>query len=381
MEQGDEVTDVFIAHAGEDKASVARPLAEALEGQGWTVWLDELKLTVGDSLSRRIDLALARTRFGVVILSPAFFSKEWPQRELAGLAARELDTGTKVILPVWHNVDHGFITQHSPVLADRLGAPTSAGIENVAKELLLALRRPDHGPAGESAKAETVEDADAEGESLFRIPTTDAEQVELIKERPEWWEYRLYAGVLVQGRIALEDKWQDHELRLPSGVRREADSVEVTEFLNREIGWMSRQVSAINRVFDPAILEHAFGPRGEPGDPARIKRVANGVMQIYGSMLDWAGGLRNTSVPGEYEEALELIARMVDGPIRQIRDFTQQVADQIARIPIALEEAEAAGATEESPMTLTLTLSLALDEGLGEELDAAFERIKREQGA
>jgi hypothetical protein len=39
------------------------------------------------------------SRFGVVILSPAFFAKEWPNKELDGLVARE-DSRGKVILPI-----------------------------------------------------------------------------------------------------------------------------------------------------------------------------------------------------------------------------------------------------------------------------------------
>jgi hypothetical protein len=73
--------DAFISHAGEDKLTVAEPLARALSARGWKVWLDKLELTVGDSLNQRISTALARSRFGIVILSKAFFSKHWPQRE------------------------------------------------------------------------------------------------------------------------------------------------------------------------------------------------------------------------------------------------------------------------------------------------------------
>lgn len=62
--------DLFICHAGEDKETVARPLSEAIGRRGWTVWLDELALTIGDSLSRHIDAALAQSRFGAVVLSP-----------------------------------------------------------------------------------------------------------------------------------------------------------------------------------------------------------------------------------------------------------------------------------------------------------------------
>jgi hypothetical protein len=38
--------DLFISHAGEDKDTVARPLSKALEARGWSVWLDELELTI-----------------------------------------------------------------------------------------------------------------------------------------------------------------------------------------------------------------------------------------------------------------------------------------------------------------------------------------------
>ena len=81
--------DLFICHASEDKDTVARPLALALSEKDLTVWYDEFELVLGDSLRRKIEHGLANSRYGVVILSESFFRKEWPQRELDGLAARE----------------------------------------------------------------------------------------------------------------------------------------------------------------------------------------------------------------------------------------------------------------------------------------------------
>lgn len=89
--------DVFICHASEDKDDLARPLANALKDLHVEVWFDEFSLKVGDSLRRSIDRGLARSRFAVVVLSPAFFRKNWPQRELDGLVAREMDNGESVI--------------------------------------------------------------------------------------------------------------------------------------------------------------------------------------------------------------------------------------------------------------------------------------------
>ena len=78
--------DLFISHASEDKASVARPLAEILREKGIRVWIDETELCLGDSLRAKIDEGLAQSRFGLVIVSRAFLSKRWPIQELNGLS-------------------------------------------------------------------------------------------------------------------------------------------------------------------------------------------------------------------------------------------------------------------------------------------------------
>ncbi len=119
---------------------MARPLAEALKERGLSVWIDETEITVGDSLRQVIDRGLAESRFGVVILSPAFMAKHWPARELDALAARESD-GTKVILPVWHGVEQTEIAQFSPMLADRVSVSTNLGVDEVADRLLDAVSR------------------------------------------------------------------------------------------------------------------------------------------------------------------------------------------------------------------------------------------------
>src|SRR5688572_28553520 len=123
--------DLFISHASEDKQSGAAPLAEALDAAGLKVWLDKQQLMLSDSLRARIDDGLANSRFGVVIISPSFLEKQWPVRELSGLLALE-ESGYKIILPVWHEIDRARLVAYSPILADRLAANTADGIPAVA---------------------------------------------------------------------------------------------------------------------------------------------------------------------------------------------------------------------------------------------------------
>jgi hypothetical protein len=131
--------DVFISHASEDKLDFVHPLARALEKTGLKVWFDATALTVGDSLRRKIDEGLAHSRYGVVVLSPNFFAKPWPQEELDGLVSKEV-SGTKVILPVWHNIDLEGVRARSPMLAGRLAARSSDGMEKVVSDLRKAMR-------------------------------------------------------------------------------------------------------------------------------------------------------------------------------------------------------------------------------------------------
>lgn len=132
--------DVFISHASEDKADVARPLAALLMRAGLRVWIDESELRLGDSLRRSIDAGLRRSRFGVVVLSPSFFAKEWPQKELDALVSLEGGLN-KVVLPVWHNLDYPEVARFSPLLADRLAARSKSGLPQVAGEIIKVVRQ------------------------------------------------------------------------------------------------------------------------------------------------------------------------------------------------------------------------------------------------
>jgi TIR domain len=132
------VWDVFISHASEDKARVAAPLARLLEHAGLRVWLDTQELRIGDSLRAKIDDGLARSRFGVVVLSPKYLEKRWTANELDAFFATEDQTRTRM-LPVWHEVSAAQVASRSPLLAGRLAAQTSAGLDNVARAIALVV--------------------------------------------------------------------------------------------------------------------------------------------------------------------------------------------------------------------------------------------------
>jgi hypothetical protein len=137
---GGHIHDVFVCHASEDKETVARPLAAALDSLGVTVWLDELKLAIGDSLRRSIDRGIRSSRFAVVVFSASFFTKGWTQYELDGIVTRTI-AGEQNVLPIWHNVAKDDVMAYSPSLADKLARSTATHtIDEIAQEIAAVVK-------------------------------------------------------------------------------------------------------------------------------------------------------------------------------------------------------------------------------------------------
>jgi len=132
--------DVFISHATEDKDGVVRPLAQALRDGGLAVWFDEFELRIGDSLRRKIDAGLAKSRFGIVVLSRSFFGKGWANYELDGLVTRSV-SGEQILLPIWHEITKQELLDYSPSLADKVARSTTTHtIDEIEREIIDVIR-------------------------------------------------------------------------------------------------------------------------------------------------------------------------------------------------------------------------------------------------
>lgn len=163
------VSTIFVSHASEDKEAFVRPLAHALKRHGLKVWYDEFSLHPGDSLRRSIDRGLSECTAGVVVLSPAFFAKEWPQRELDALFTSEI-AGRSKLIPIWYNIDFAAIVAASPLLADRFALNAALGAEAIACKV--AEEFPPAAKISGDALAQVIEQyeypGDFAGEALHR---------------------------------------------------------------------------------------------------------------------------------------------------------------------------------------------------------------------
>lgn len=117
-----DLRDVFLCHAWDDRKGAAKELHDLLASKGVTIWFSEKDVPLGSSLLREIDKGLAKSRVGIVLVTPSFLKRVEREgiadKELSALLARDL------LVPVVHNTTFEDLREVSPLLGSRSGLST-----------------------------------------------------------------------------------------------------------------------------------------------------------------------------------------------------------------------------------------------------------------
>jgi hypothetical protein len=118
-----DLRDVFLCHAWDDRNGAAKELHDLLEALGVTVWFSEKDVLLGSPLLREIDRGLAKSRVGLVLVTPALLRRLRGEgiadKELSALLARDL------LVPIVHNTTYEELREVSPLLGSRSGLSTA----------------------------------------------------------------------------------------------------------------------------------------------------------------------------------------------------------------------------------------------------------------
>ncbi|HBJ33348.1 MAG TPA: TIR domain protein [Planctomycetaceae bacterium] len=118
-----DLRDVFLCHAWDDRKGVAKDLHDRLEALGVSVWFSEKDVVLGSTLLREIDKGLAKSRVGIVLVTPSFLRRidgaGIAEKELSALLARDL------LVPIVHNTTYDALRDVSPLLGSRSGLDAS----------------------------------------------------------------------------------------------------------------------------------------------------------------------------------------------------------------------------------------------------------------
>lgn len=130
----DDLRDVFLCHAWDDRKDVAKELHDSLEANGVSVWFSEKDVLLGSSLLREIDKGLAKSKIGIVLVTPNFLNRIKNEgiadKELSALLARDL------LIPIVHETNFESLRDVSPLLGSRSGLNTlEDSIDNISSKI------------------------------------------------------------------------------------------------------------------------------------------------------------------------------------------------------------------------------------------------------
>jgi RNA-directed DNA polymerase len=91
--------DIFISHASEDRAAIARPIFEACEQLKLKAFLDEEHIAWGETFTKKINMALGAARTVLAVISSTSVAKEWPLTEVNTALTLEV-SGDKTVVPL-----------------------------------------------------------------------------------------------------------------------------------------------------------------------------------------------------------------------------------------------------------------------------------------
>ncbi len=346
--------DVALSYAGEDRKYVSQVAAQ-LQQRGIRIFYDEYAADQlwGNDLYVLLDeVYRKRARFTIIFVSRHYASKPWTHHERQSAQARALTEDGPYLLPV--RLDDSELPGLRPTVAYIDARKTSID------RLVWLIEQKLAAAPGISI---------SQPPPLLRCPRTAEQKRELLAQRPEAWEYLLYAGVLWQQREALEWKWRDHELGY---VRRSGQYLgddEAFTLIRSAMYDLSSCSENLMRMLDSQARDRAFGPPGQPGDPALIEHIATRFVEAYEEMLDTAVKLRGVGVSDNMRSVMDAAVHLIDAPLGQIRDFIDQAITETDTIPDRLMRDE--------PITIRLTLTLEVDEEARKHLDREMKRARR----
>ncbi|MDO7556988.1 MAG: toll/interleukin-1 receptor domain-containing protein [Loktanella sp.] len=118
-----DLRDVFLCHAWDDRQGAAKELHDLLEQKGVKVWFSEKDVGLGVPLMRAIDKGLANSRIGIVLVTPALL-RRLPSEGIADKELSALLAGERLV-PIVHQTTYDALRNVSPLLASRSGLSTA----------------------------------------------------------------------------------------------------------------------------------------------------------------------------------------------------------------------------------------------------------------
>lgn len=157
-------------------------------------------------------------------------------------------------------------------------------------------------------------------------------------EKPELWEYRLFAAALKDNLEKLDDLRYDVKYGISFNSAISIDNPqEVILSVQTKMEELRCKIDLLNPMINIALVE-AFGEPGQPGDAEYIIYVAEKIIDIYKYIHEWSLSFNSFLVPEEFRGLLHAASRLSETVIQDIESFIKDYNDGLEHLVLGLED-------------------------------------------
>lgn len=174
---------------------------------------------------------------------------------------------------------------------------------------------------------------------------------EIDVEKPDFWEYLLFAAALKDNLGRLDDLRYDmkYGISFRNAVLYD-EPKEIIDFVQRKCSELVNRTSILSKILNDAFQE-AIGALGTPGNDGYIIYVAEKLIEVYKSVHEWSLEFKNIIVPDEFQNLILYTSQLSLSVIEDIENF-------ISDYDVRINEAVLGINDESEKRTLSFKLTL-----------------------
>lgn len=174
----------------------------------------------------------------------------------------------------------------------------------------------------------------------------------IIVLRPAGWEYKLFGQVLSDGLAELLDRRRDFNFGITLAIGKQLKTFsELMDYIVLKIDQLQTAMDVSTTIINKT-LPDAFGEPGIAGNEDYIIYVANRLVEVYNSIIDWSLDFAAIGTENEFTGLVNSFSKMCEGTLEDIEKFSKEYCEMVESIPDNLPE-------NAEPISLNITLKLS----------------------
>ncbi|EID4333999.1 TPA: DUF4062 domain-containing protein [Vibrio parahaemolyticus] len=191
----------------------------------------------------------------------------------------------------------------------------------------------------------------------------------LILEKPDGWEYLLFANLCKVYLERLNHKKFDLEYGISFGEVKVIDEPQqVSDWISAQCNEMLKLIRLVTTLVNNAAIA-SLGDHGQEGEYQKIQHVCQRLLEVYEQIINWKLSFTTLEVHEDFQPILDVLSGFSDDPIAKIEEFVNRVHIEI---PKAIEQV----VQNDEHVSLEITLVLESPDIEGFERELAIIRSK-----